>query len=52
MIISQAMISDDHVLLFLISGELSKPCFALVWIEVYCGFLGLHRSLVSDEIPE
>ena len=43
---SRVAVSDDHVSLFLISGELTKQCLALGRIEMDRCFLGTGRSLV------
>src|SRR5215813_10136950 len=45
-IVSQAAVSDNHVSLFLISGELSEQRLALV-----CRFLGAEPSVVFGELP-
>jgi hypothetical protein len=44
---SRVAVSDDHVSLFLISGELTKQCLALGRIEMDRCFLGTGRSLVT-----
>ena len=46
------MVSDDHVLMFLVLVELLEQRFALVQIEVNSGFSVARRSLVICELLE